>query len=445
MTAQPPARLPSGILLGGFVLRQVWRYGRWPLLLMVFAQFLVGIFTGVGIAAMLAALGEPDLPFEVTPLILVLAGTGALLIAASSRYVTTTVNFRLRWRIQARLAELVLERLRSGPPLALQPPLRATSVASLAAAAGGDAAHAAWFSQLLLNGLVPSVTAAILTVVVGVRNPWLLMPIAGLVLALIPLLWVQSRRVSRAASDFYDAGPERSKGMRAIVRATLEGSGTDAEVHASVERFESARMARMLGVQRLQFGTGVLVAVAIGGSVLALVGATASAGETVVYVAMLREGLAAFAGVAAAAGSAARLQPRSERLRRILEPRPVRLREMPGSVVVHGVVRPDPPAMCSTLVEWFGGDVVASFETVDDEGTMTIRWKQGGTATVRGWDRKPWRAGENRESALHLAITAGGEVISWEPSEGAAPDLGTASEISAAESGEEPDEEEEIF
>lgn len=442
MTRAGGSRIPSGIGLGSFACRQAWRHGRGLVMGMLVFQIGTGGVTGLGVAAMLAALRSDELPLGLPGWAIVAGGTVMLGLAAVFRYLTTTMSFRLRWRLQGRLGDEVLTRVRDGEALVLQRPFRPSSAAAIASVAGGDAAHAAWFTQLLLNGLIPTFTASALMIAVATRNAWLLLPIVGMVVATLPLLWSQVHRVSRAAADFIDAGPNRSRGLRVLAQSAMDGVATRHGVADDIERFERARRDRMFGVQRLRLGTGFLVSVTVGGSVLVLSGVTATPTETVAYVAMLREALAAFAGVAAAAGSAARIQPRAERLRRLLEPAspPGLPADLPDEVVVHGLVRPDALAMCGAICERFGGNVVGGYRSVEGD-SIAITWTDGRESVVRPWDRTPWTVEDGGEPDLHLAITGLGTIVAWDPATDPVPEF-RPSGGDEAEAGMDDDEEE---
>ena len=141
-----------------------------------------------------------------------------------------------------------------------------------------------------------------------------------LLAAIIPLVWLQVKRVSSAAEHFLTSASEKTKALRRASQDAIDGIETERESMGGLEAYEQARRARMTGVQWLRLGTGVLVGIAIGGCVLLLRERPLELTELAILIALLRAALIGIVGVARASGNAARVQPKAEQLRRTLDP-----------------------------------------------------------------------------------------------------------------------------
>jgi ABC-type multidrug transport system fused ATPase/permease subunit len=402
---------------------------------------MTGVLTGAGAVTLVGYVRGHEIGHGIPNWALVPAGVALLAIGAIFSYFSVRWSFALRWRVQAAVRTDVIDRARAGRPLALQPPLRARSTISLVGAAGADAAHTGWFVQLVVNGLVPSVTASVLVVAVGWRAPLLLIPIVVMIGFIIPLLMLQLRNVTRAAGRIVDSTGDMGRSIRELATAAIGRSEPDAESADLIRGYEDARFRRMNGVQSIRLWTGVLVAMTIGASVLGFGVASIGPAEAIAYVALLREGLSAIAGVARAAGGAARIQPRVERLRRVLDPPDGEFPggPLPSLVDVHGLVPPDRVALMASICVWMGGRPATVFEDVDG-GQIRFGWSDGTTCLVRPRGRSLVLDAEDPRPDLRLAIDRQGSVVVWNDEVGSSPDFGELDATASAELDDDEDD-----
>jgi len=377
---------------------------------MLFSQAGVAVGTGAGFALLLAALqpGEQAM----SPVSLVVFGSACLVVAALLDFVGMTTSFAIRWRIQSRLRDEVIDRARDHRGMLLPLPLRPNSVIGVASAAGIGAAHTGWMTQLLLNGLMPLLVAFALAIAISLRAPLVLLAMFCLLAAIIPLVWLQVKRVSSAAEHFLTSASEKTKALRRASQDAIDGIETERESMGGLEAYEQARRARMTGVQWLRLGTGVLVGIAIGGCVLLLRERPLELTELAILIALLRAALIGIVGVARASGNAARVQPKAEQLRRTLDPAPALAEAADGvdSITVHGVEPPDWLACIAAVAHHLGGFPSAGIQ-VEEDGLRVRTASDARWISVRADDRK----GNEQHSDLHLAITPAGEVQAWDP------------------------------
>ncbi|MCH2162602.1 MAG: hypothetical protein MK085_12115, partial [Phycisphaerales bacterium] len=228
--------------------------------------------------------------------------------------------------------------------------------------------------------------------------------------------------------------------LRKASQEAIDGLDTGADLLTEVATNENARRARMTGVQWLRLGTGVLLAVSIGGCVLLLRDRPLELAELAILIALLRAALVGVVGVARAAGNAARVQPKAELLRRTLNPQPASSDAASGigSMTVHGVEPPDWLSRVSAVAHHFGGFPLGGVE-VEDE-SLRIR-----TVSDSDWIdvRAAGPRAEAEPSDLHLAITPAGQVQVWDPRGDIPWPSGKTTDEAAIESDELEDEESE--
>lgn len=410
------------------------RFGRWRILAMLLTQGGIAIATGIGFASLLAVFedsmgGESEaVGISLSPAVLISIGIGSLILASAFDFVGTTLSFRLRWRIQNGLRDEIFNRVRNRGTLQLSGFIRPDSTIGVASAVGIGAAHTGWLTQLLLNGLLPLGTACFLSIVVSFRAPVLLLALAVMTILTIPLVWIQVRRVSAAASTFLDSASEMSRESRAIAVDAIESPISKSASTDAIDRFQAARFQRMQGVQWLRLGTGILLAFAVGASVLGLRYLPMKSAELVIFIALLREAFSGIAGVARASGAAARIQPKAEALRQTMRPTAISGCPRPSmaSIAVHGLVPPDWLARVAAVGIWSGGRPAGGVEIDENDGVRARFSKTDKWIEV-------WGCGRVLEDPadVHLVIRRDGSVVVWNPDQESSPLVGLEDEESA--------------
>ena len=184
----------------------------------------------------------------------------------------------------------------------------------------------------------------------------------------------------------------------------------------------------MQGVQWLRLGTGILLAFAVGASVLGLRYIPTETAELVVFIALLREAFSGVAGVARASGGAARIQPKAESLRQSLKPPAVVECPLPGtqSIVVHGLVPPDWLARVAAVGDWCGGRPSGGVE-IDEQDRVRVRFAE----SDRWIDVAACGRVVKDPADVHLVIRRDGSVVVWNPDQESCPLMGLEDEESA--------------